>query len=212
MDLFNRLTGRPSADAILDATKYKWLSEANNELIGAIASISPNVLVGSPTACVTSDSKVFTFGSDTNGYAISPMGKTGIYTSLSAVPDWPWREGQDYLSEGSQIRIPHDNSYSGTLYWRGITPPADLDATHNPTLLPEASRVLIPHIATLNFARAGARNPSLVDEMASYLGDPWGNKPGAFAKWCLTWRTQFRRGGALGSNFTGRQLALLTQI
>lgn len=140
------------------------------------------------------------------------MGKTGIYTSLSAVPDWPWREGLDYLNEGEQIRIPHDGTYSGTLYWRGITPPADLDATHNPTLLPAASRVLISHIAALNYGKAAARNPALVDEMAAYLGEPWGANKGAFARWCLTWKTQFRQGGALGNYLTGRNLALLSQI
>lgn len=212
LDLFNRVTGRPAADAILDTTKYKWLTEANNELIGLIAGICPNTLLGAPTACVTSDSKVFTFGSDSNGYAIAPIGKTGIYTSLSSVPDLPWVEGLDYLNEGEQIRIPHDGTYSGTLYWRGITPPADLTAISNPTLFPAASRVLIPHIAALNYGKAAARNPSLVDEMMTYLGEPWGMNKGAFARWALTWKTQFRKGGALGTNFTGRSLALLTQI
>lgn len=161
---------------------------------------------------VTTDSKIFTFGTDSNGYAIQPMGKTGIYPSLTAVPDSPWREGYDYLNEGEQIRLPNDRTYSGTLYWRGIAPPADLDATHNPTLLPAASRVLIPHIAALNYSKAAARNPALVDEMAAYLGEPWGLNKGTFARWCTTWRTQFRHGGALGASYSGRQLAILDQL
>lgn len=139
------------------------------------------------------------------------MGKTGIYPSLSSVPDCPWREGYDYMNEGSQIRLPSDRTYSGTLYWRGITQPADLDATHNPALLPEASRVMISHIAAMNYGRAAAKNPALVDEMKDYLGEPWGNSKGAFARWALTWRTAFRNGGALGS-VTGRMLALTNQI
>lgn len=170
------------------------------------------MLYGAPATMSTTDSKVFTFGTDTNGYAVAPMGKAGIYPSLSAVPDSPWREGFDYLSEGSQIRLPNDRTYGSTLYWRGITAPADLDATHNPTLLPEASRVMIPHIAALNYSKAAARNPALVDEMMTYLGEPWGGNKGAFARWATTWRTQFRHGGALGTGFTGRQLALLNQI
>lgn len=209
--MFNRLTGRPTADAITDATKYLWLSEARNELIATIASICPSVLVGAPALLTTTDSKVFTFGTDTNGFAKTPFGKTGIYPDLASIPDSPWREGQDYLSEGSQIRIPHDNTYTGTLYYRGVTQPDDIDATHNPTLLPEASRMLIPHIATLNFARAFARNPALAQMELDYLGEPWGTNKGQFAKWLLVWRKQFRSGGALGATVTGMQLALGSQ-
>ncbi len=210
---FNDLCGRPSADAITDTRKYGWLTLANNELVSAIASICPNVLypTGAFPTLTTADSKVFTFGTDSNGYATTPIGKTGIYPSLASVPDSPWREGLDYLSEGSQIRIPNDGTYSGTLYFRGIAQPADLDGTHNPALLPESSRVLIPHIAALNFARSFARNPSLAQMEIDYLGEPWGNNKGAFARWCLAWRKQFRQGGALGVTITGRQLAIASQ-
>lgn len=210
LGLFNRLTGRPGSDAITDPTKYLWLTEANNELIGAIASVCPNVLYSAPALLSTTDSKVFTFGTDGNGYAKTPMGKTGIYPDLASVPDSPWREGLDYMAEGSQIRIPNDGSYSGPLYWRGVSQPADIDATHNPLLLPEASRALIAHIATLNFARAFARNPNLAQLELDYLGEPWGNNKGQFAQWCLVWRKAFRAGGAIA--ITGRQLAISSQM
>lgn len=214
LGVFNRLTGRPTtADAILDTTKYQVLTEANNELIGVIASICPWVLY--PTGAIptmsTSDSKVFTFGTDTNGYAKTPIGKTGIYPTLSSVPDMPWREGLDYLWEGSQIRIPNDGTYTGTLYYRGVIQPDDLTAISNPTLLPEAARVLIPHIGALNYARQAARNPSLAQMELDYLGYPWGNSQGAFANWCVTWKKAFRQGGALGVSITGRQIALAGQ-
>jgi hypothetical protein len=209
---FNDITGRPQpADAIQDTRKYGWLTLANNELIANIAAICPWVLypTGAFPTMSTVDSKIFTFGTDTNGYPITPIGKTGIYTDLTSIPDSPWREGWDYLNEGSQIRIPNDGTYTGTLYYRGIVQPADLNATSNPTLLPEASRVLIPHIASLNFARSFARNPALVAMELDYLGTPWGMKPGAFSQWCVAWRTQFRSGGALGVSasmvYTGGQ-------
>jgi hypothetical protein len=189
------------------------LTLANNELIATIAGICPWVLY--PTGAIptlsTVDNKVFTFGSDSNGYPITPTGKTGIYPSLSSIPDSPWREDWDYLNEGSQIRIPNDGTYSGTLYFRGIAQPTDLDATHNPTLLPEAARVLIPHIAALNYARLAARNPDLANLEMAYLGTPWSQSPGAFAQWCLTWKTAFRTGGALGITLSGRQLAIASQ-
>ena len=210
---FNDLCGRPSADAITDTRKYGWLSLANNELIANIASICPWVLypTGAFPTLSTADSKIFTFGTDTNGLPKTPIGKTGIYTSLASIPDSPWREGWDYLNEGSQIRIPNDNTYSGTLYYRGIVQPDDLSASSNPALLPEASRVLIPHIGALNFARSFARNPALAQMELDYLGLPWGKSTGAFAQWCLTWKTAFRNGGALGATITGRQLAITSQ-
>lgn len=198
---FNDLCGRPSADAITDVRKYGWLTEANNELVSAIAAVCPWTLypTGTIPTLSTADNKIFTFGTDANGSPIAPLGKCGIYTSLSSIPGGPWREGADYLNEGSQIRIPNDGTYSGTLYYRGITQPADLNATSNPTLLPEASRQLIPHIAALNFARSFARNPALAQMMLDYLGEPWKeNTKGAFARWCLAWRTAFRSGGAMG--------------
>jgi hypothetical protein len=211
---FNDLTGRPSADAITDPRKYGWLSLANNELIANIAAICPWTLypTGAFPTMTTADNKIFTFGTDTNGYAKTPIGKTGIYTSLSSIPDSPWREGWDYLDEGSQIRIPNDNTYSGTLYYRGIVQPDDLASGTNPSLLPEASRVLIPHIAALNFARSVGRNPQLAQMELDYLGYPWAaESPGAFARWCLAWKTAFRNGGALGRTITGRQLAIAGQ-
>jgi len=128
------------------------------------------------------------------------MGKTGIYQSLSDIPDNPWREGRDYLNEGTQIRIPNNGSYSGTLYWRGITPPADINAATQPSLFPEASRELIAIKAAYNFACEGNRNPELADRMYAKYQE-------RFPYWCLTWRTAFRNGGALGT-WTGRDMAI----
>src|SRR5690242_9321288 len=109
LDLFNRLTGRPKADAITDATKFTWLSEAKDEVISEMASVAPNILyqkVGTanlPTL-VTVDQNVFTFGLDVSGNPIVPFGAAQIYKNINDVPDRPLRPDWDYIDEGSQIR------------------------------------------------------------------------------------------------------------
>lgn len=159
----------------------------------------------------TTDSQVFTFGTDTNGYAIAPIGKVGIYTDLNSIPDYPWREGVDFIRAGATaIRIPNNNVYTGTLYWVGITPPADIDATHQPALFPESSRVLIAIRAAYDFATEANRNPDLAAQMAVRYGEPLSGNKGQFAHWLTTWRTQYRSGGVLGS-FSGLNLALGSQ-
>lgn len=204
--LFNRLTGRPTSDSISDPSKYQRLTEAQNEIVAAIAAICPNVLYPTvtyasiPTLSTADGGKTFTFGTDSNGYSITPLGKAQIYTSLNDIPSNPWREGVDYIAlGGTAIQIPNNNTYSGTLYWRGISPPADIDASHQPSLFPEASRVLIAVRAAYNFGGEGVRNPDLVATMAVRYGAPLSPAPGAFAHWCAAWKTQFKTGGVLQS-------------
>ncbi len=187
---------------------------AQDEVIADIAAICPWILypkvsyANMPT-CTTTDYQIFTFGTDANGYAISPMGSTKIFTSLNDIPDSPWVEGVDYLNEGTQIRIPNNNTYSGTLYWRGITPPGPISgsASQQPALFPEASRELIALRYAYNFGTEGNRFPDLSDAMAIRYGYPLTNSPGRFAFWCTSWRKAFSSGGALGG-ISGMQLAI----
>jgi hypothetical protein len=207
LSLFNRKAGRPATDSITDVSKYQRLSESQNRVIAMIASVAPyslypKVAYGSFPTLSTTDNQVFTFGTDSNGYAITPIGKTGIYPTLNSIPDFPWRENDDYLNEGSQIRIPDNRTYSGTLYWRGVTQPADIDATHQPSIIPEGARELIVIDAVRQFSEEGARNSNLA---ALMLGE-WNT---AWPTWCLAWKTSFRQGGALG-NYTARQIASTT--
>lgn len=211
LDQFNRLAGRPTTDSgITDVQKYARLARAQRRVIADIAAIAPNVLY--PTAdassyptLTTTDNQRFTFGTDADGNKIAPIGKTSIYTSLANIPDFPWIEGVDYLNEGTQIRIPNNGSYTGTLYWRGITTPLDITATNQPALFPPSSRELIVVDAVRQFAMEGVRNPVLAAEMAAEYDRLW-------RKWCLTWRTAFKRGGGLVYGAaTGLQLALAGQ-
>lgn len=143
-----------------------------------------------PTLTADAVGSVFTFGADANGYAITPIGKVGIYPSVSAFPDNPWVEGQDYVSEVTQIRLTNNRTWSQTLYWYGTANPADIAAAVQPALFPEASRRLIVVEAVRQFATEAARNPDLAGTMAAEWERIW-------PYWCLVWKTQFRSGGAL---------------
>ena len=113
-------------------------------------------------------------------------------------------EGRDYVSEGTQIRIPNNGTYGGTLYWYGIATPADITASVQPALLPVASRELIVIEAVRQFAQEFLRNAALADEMAIEWQRAWPIH-------CLAWKTQFRSGGALTA-LTGRSLAVASQL
>lgn len=212
LSYLNRQLGRGSNDAITPAVKYQMLSEAQNQVIADLAAICPHVLY--PTApyaslptLTTTDQQIYTFGTDSNGFANFPIGKGGIYASLDDIPDYPLRENWDYMNEGTQIRALNNGTLPGTLYWYGIAQPVDIDATHQPALNPESARELIGIRAAYNFGTEGNRNPELAATMATKYGTPLSvNRPGRFDFWCLTWKTQFRGGGAI--SYTGLQLAL----
>ena len=191
---FNRLAGRPQADQISDPTKYIWLSEAQNQVIGEIAARQPEILfpIGALPMTTTDGGQTFTFGIDPNtGGDLFPMGKVMIYPSLQAVPDFPWVPGYDYMENGTRIEIPNNGTYAGTLYWRGIGPWPDISATVPPTLQPPAAREMITFLAVKNFAQAGNINPDLAAQMT----DLWQR---AFQRWMLVYRTQFTTGGGMG--------------
>jgi hypothetical protein len=204
---FNTYAGRPaSGDALTDATKYQYLADAQNEVIADIASRAPWTLYSKAAAAstptlTTSDNKIFTFGTDANGNALFPMGKTMIYPSLQSIPDYPWREGYDYIQEGTQIRIPNNGTYAGTLYWRGIAPVADISASNQPALLPVNARLLIVYKAVWDYAESGNRNEPLAAKYKAKYNE-------RFPEWMLVWKTQFQNGGAL-ETLTGRDLAIL---
>lgn len=204
---FNEMTGRPaSGDSISDANKYRRLADAQNVVLEDAASRVPKAFVSkagysSMPTLTTSDSQVFTFGTDVNGDPLFPIGKVEIYPSLSSVPDSPWIEGVDYLNEGTQIRIPSNRTWGGTLYWRGIAPVLPIDGTNQPSIIPPPFRILIVYEAVRRYAEEGKRDPELADRMAA-------NYAREFARFCLTLKTQFSNGGALGG-LSGRNLTFL---
>lgn len=192
--MFNRKAGRPTTDEVSDADKFAELTEAQNRVIAMMSTVAPDALYqkdayDSLPTLDTVDGQVFTFGDDENDYPISPMGAR-IYASLNDIPDNPWKEGRDYTNEGTQIRIPHNQTYSGTLYWYGIVNPPNITATSQPALFPEASRELIVFDAVENFALNYMRQPDLAGAMGAAFQRSWG-------LWCTVWRKQYRHGGAI---------------
>lgn len=207
---FNRLIGRSATDTITPATKYQMLSEAQNEVHADIVAVCPHILYPTgaiPTLTLASDLKTATFGTDPNLYAKFPMGHGNVYQSLNDIPTSPF---VDYMNEGTQIRALNNGTLPAALYWYGISQPIDISATDQPVLFPEASRELIGIRAAYNFGSEGNRNPTLSQTMAVRYGYVLSGKPGRFDQWCLTWKTQFARGGMLTS-ITGRNLAIAGQ-
>jgi|ERR1051325_3390241 hypothetical protein len=199
LSLFNRLTGRPmppAADAVTDIMKYQWLTEAQNEVVSEIAAVAPQALYqrGAPGEMQTTDRKIFTFGTvtvDEVERPVVPFGKVQLYRNLSDVPDRPLREGIDYISEVSQIRIPGNRTLSGTIYWRGIVMPDPITAEVAPALIPPEANELTAIRAARNFAESGnLRNPALADRMEKRWKQRWPHL-------CLLFKRQFQSGGAL---------------
>lgn len=209
LGMFNRLTGRTGTDSITDANKYLRLTEAQNEVIADMAAICPHVLYPTvataslPQLTISAAGDIGTFGSDANGYAKFPMGHGNLFESLTDIPGRPFTQ---YMNEGTQIRALNNTTLPSTLYWYGISQPADMDATNQPSISPEPARELIAIRAAYNFGTEGNRNTALSQTMAARYGYPLSNAPGRFAFWMLVFKTQYAGGGAL--SVTGLSLAL----
>jgi hypothetical protein len=207
LELFNQLSGRPaSGDSIADAGKYVRLSAAQNVMLEDGASRVPQAFYaktayGSTPTLTTTDNQVFTFGTDVNSNPLFPIGKFRIFENLSAIPDYPWVEGEDYLWEGTQIRIPNNQTYGGTLYWRGIAPVLDITSTNQPSIIPVSFRVGIVYEAVRRYALEGNRNLTLAATMQTSYDK-------LLARWCLTLKTA-RSSGVAGGSVSGLRLSML---
>lgn len=201
LSTFDRLAGRPDADEITDAQKYQRLAEAQQEVILDIAAIAPTAMyrTGGPTATTTSGGIVHTFGTDGQGHAIAPLGHVWIGRATDRYPDEDLIEGVDYVNEGTQIRMVNER-VENTLYWHGIPTPADITASVEPSLRPAPARILIVIKAVKNFAEEGDQLPSLAQSMETRYAKE-------FARWMLTWKTQYRRGGGLSLDGIERAIA-----
>lgn len=198
LELFNDLTGRGATDVISDTKKYRWLKRAQDEVISEIATFAPKVLypkVGTSAlpALSTTDSNVFTFGTDTAGDRKAPIGDVQIYRYISDVPDRAMIPGVDYIDEGDQIRLPRNRVWTGPLYYRGILMPLGLSAAvgETPALIPGPANELTALRAGANFAESGnLRNAALADRLKQrYMI--------RLRYWALVWKRQFSAGGVL---------------
>lgn len=201
--LFNRYASRPTTDEVSDEDKYRWLTEAQHAVVADITARAPNVLYGAPQPMTTSDNNVFTFGTDGNGYPVFPMGNARIFRSLKDVPDYPMVEGVEYLSEGTQIRIPNQRTEAGPLYWYGESQPTDISASSEPVLNPEPSRNLIALEAARRFVQANGQSDRAAD-----LGAEYGRE---LPRWLLVWKRQFSSGAGMLST-SGLRAAMLGRV
>lgn len=190
---FNAWAGRPiSGDAITDVQKYQRIADGQEAVFIEIANVAQNSIPKTPTAMVTADGGyTWTFGTDDNGYPLFPLGKASVYPNLTAIPDYPWQPGIDYLDEGYRIRIPNNIPWSGQLYWYGMQAPPRISASVQPVIQPPMTRRLIVVKAVEIFASEYERNPALVDEMLNRW-DRWWPKDSTML------RRHFRGGRSLG--------------
>lgn len=190
---FNAWAGRQvSGDSMTDAEKYTLLSQAQDEVYSYVMATDPKVMYGAPTAMTTADGGLtFTFGTDGDGAALFPLGDAQIYTTLSAVPNYPLRPGVDYLDEGTKVRMPNAVPYTGTLYWRGVTAPAAITASVQPSLVPYQARILITIAAVRRYAQNVARAPALEEQMEIRWAQQW-------PTWITAMRKHFRGARTLG--------------
>jgi hypothetical protein len=154
-----RYARRPATDAsTADADWYRWMTEAEYEVMQDIADRAPESLWSAPFQMTAgTGNKTYTFGNDANGQAMAPM-RCEVYRSRVDVPDFPLTEGVDYLWEGNTIRIPYDQGrtfVNGAPWARVVAPPIEITALQGPTLRPLHARTLIVLGAVARWASEG---------------------------------------------------------
>lgn len=174
LTLFNVLAGRqPTGDSITDAQKYQQLAWGQDIVVAAMANIAGFSLYSAPTLMTSADGGyTYTFGVDGNGYPLFPLAAQ-IFPNLTAVPDYPWVPGIDYLDEGTLIRLPNHTTYAGPLYYRGISTPQQMTSGVQPVIQPPQFRSLIAIRAVWNFAESAVRNDALAALMERRWNRDW---------------------------------------
>lgn len=162
--------------ATTDAQWYRLLTASQHRVYRLFAQHIPHVLMGAPTALTTSDGGVtYTFPSSIYplGYCVIREGTDGRI--LFSGPSWSWFA--DFVWEGDNLRTPNGQSrtYSDGLYAQYITPPGTIDASTQPTLTPDWTRILIVYDAVKEWAgQGGLRDPSVWAQkfQHAWAGDP----------------------------------------
>jgi hypothetical protein len=192
---FLREAGLQDANEMDDTAElYPRLSVSQQEVQQAIASRYPECLYPAPFALTPSgDHKTFTFGTDTDGNAIVPLGWVQISPSKTAFTGdrfVGWEANVDFIDEGASIRIVSDRSYSGTLWCRAVLTPPDITSGVAPVLNPILARQLIAIYAARDYALEGNENARLANAMQAKIDRK-------FPELMLALRRRYRGGGAM---------------
>lgn len=132
-----------------DTDIYAALSETDNQVRRRVLMACPWLMLSAPTLMTTADSGLtFTFGLDSDGSPIQPMGGYALFRQTTDVPDFPLEKGVDYLDEGNRIRMPAGrasqiNWPGGAPYFYGNLPSVQISSLVEPTLEPVDRRVLL---------------------------------------------------------------------
>lgn len=139
---------RPATDASMpDANWYSFLTEAQPDVFSDLFTRHPCLQYSAPVQMYSlDDGATYVFGVDAAADLIRPMGQTQIFANLRDIPDNPLRVGDDYMIEGSLIRIPNARyrTFAAGPYARFVAmPDVAIDGTHNPVLYPKHARMML---------------------------------------------------------------------
>lgn len=174
-----------------DSSWFAGLTEAQSEVFPEIFSRFPDLAYGAPVLLATTDGgKTYGFGTDLAGTAVYPMGHVEMYPNLAAIPNSPMSPGEDFMVEGSRIRIPNNRTrtFNGGPYARFVvSPDTPVSATQEPVLFPRHARMLLVYKALEQWAsRPGSgAHPDYYEQRYSKL----------LNKLFLEFATQYNRSG-----------------
>jgi hypothetical protein len=170
---FRDYADRPDDDQDLtDAKAYRYLTDAQVQVVSELAAIFPRMLMGDPVLLTTTDNgATYTLGDDTEGDPIIPYGHAEVYASISGLElygaTYAGFDG-DVVFEGGTIRIPagQTRTFDSGPYIRYVALPLAISATDEPTLVPKQLRNLILFRALVLWANTGGhRDPRPYEEM-----------------------------------------------
>lgn len=151
LTMFYRQIRQPTnADFPTATDGYAYLTQGQLSTMADIVRRAPYAMKAAPVQLTTADGGfTYTFGTDSDGNNLYPVGDLGIFRQQTDIPDFPMVEGVDYLLEGDKIRFPNNRPFSGSTapYWYGTVMSYQVSASSQPILKPVWARPLIVYEA-----------------------------------------------------------------
>lgn len=166
---------------------YPLLSDGQLQTTRELAARAPKPFYQAPVQMVTADGGfTFSFGASPVDPTknVLPMGWVQIsprQNAFSGDSFVGWKEGREFINEGTKIRIAGNRSWSGVLWTRFVATPPPITAAVDPILHPPEVNELTVYRAVELWAGQGNVRPDLIERMQ----DKWAR---AFPVWCLTFK------------------------